>query len=173
MKTETIKRGSIVSNIVPIKEHSNTNPVGTIGQVLRVKRKTNQFVVRFLGGFSSVIVSNVNVKLSSQTNQKIPKVGDIFVSIWGHGQTNNSWFKVKSVKNKTVSVVTIGETRTYTKGGMSGQSLANPSEERGDVVDRRIVYDLHGNPSIKVASWNARAWLVEDINRPMFFSEWN
>ena len=172
MKTETIKRGSIVSNIVPIKEHSNTNPVGTIGQVLRVKRKTNQFVVKFLGGFSSVIVSNVNVKLSSQTNQKIPKVGDIFVSIWGYGQTNNSWFKVKSVKNKTVSVVTIGETRTYTNGGMSGQSLANPSEERGDVVDRRIVYDLHGNPSIKVASY-ARAWLVEDINKPMFFSEWN
>jgi hypothetical protein len=170
MKTASIKRGSIVSNTVPVKEGRDIYPVGTPGQVLRVLRKQCMVMVKFRDGYGCKVPKSM-VVASIVTNQKVPKVGDIFVSTWGYGQSNNTWFKVKSVKKNTVSVVRVGETLTYTES-MAGNSLVNPEEEIGEVADKRVLYDMEGNPSFKMASY-ARAWLVEDIKKPRFFSEWN
>jgi hypothetical protein len=169
MKTTSIKRGSIITNIVPITEGRRVHPAGTVGQVLR-RSRTGDVLVKFRDGFG-VSVNVNNVTPAKTTNQKVPVVGDIFVSTWGYGQSNNTWFKVKSVKKNTVSVVRVGETLTYTES-MAGNSLVNPEEEIGEVSDKRVLYDMEGNPSFKMASY-ARAWLVEDIKKPRFFSEWN
>lgn len=170
MKTASIKRGSVVTNTVPVKEHANVYPVGTPGQVLRVLRKQGMVLVKFRDGYGCKLLKEL-VKLSAVTNQKVPKVGDIFVSTWGYGQSNNTWFKVKLVKRNTVTVVEVGETRKYTES-MAGSAVVNPSEEIGHPSDKRIIYDMEGNPSFKMASY-ARAWMVKDINEPRFFSEWN
>ena len=171
MKTETIKRGSIISNIVPVKEYSQTFPVGSIGQVIRLRRKSGRVVINFRDSFGATEVPLDSIKLATTVNRKVPVVGDIFVSTWGYGQSNNTWFKVKAVKRNTVTVVRVGETRKYTES-MSGNAVVNPSEETGHPADKRILYDMEGNPSFKMASY-ARAWLVKDVNEPRFFSEWN
>lgn len=170
MKTASIKRGSIVKNLVPVKENYNLNPAGTLGQVTRVLRKKGQVVVKFRDGYGCIVPLE-NVALTPVNNQKVPSVGDIFVAGWGYGQSNNTWFKVKAVKKNTVTVVEVGETRTYTES-MAGNSLVNPSDETGKPTDKRILYDMEGNPSFKMASY-ARAFFVKDINEPRFFSEWN
>jgi hypothetical protein len=168
MKTTSIKRGSIITNIVPITEGRRVHPAGTVGQVLR-RSRNGDVLVKFRDGFGVSV--NVNDVTPHTTAQKVPVVGDIFVSTWGYGQSNNTWFKVKSVKKNTVSVVRVGETLTYTES-MAGNSLVNPEEEIGEVSDKRVLYDMEGNPSFKMASY-ARAFLVEDIKEPRFFSEWN
>ena len=171
MKTTSIKRGSIVETLVPVKGYRTEYPIGTQCQVLRLMRKTSQVLVKFKDSYCNSIIPLVDIKSVSQSNRKVPKVGDIFVAGWGYGQSNNSWFKVKSVKNNTVTVVEVGETRTYTEP-MAGHSLVNPSDESQIVQTKRLIYDMDGNPSFKVASY-ARAFLVEDIAKPRFFSEWN
>lgn len=171
MKTASIKRGSIVETLVPVKSYRKEHPPGTQCQVLRLIRKDGKAVVSFKDSYSNSTVSLTEIKPVNQSNRKVPKVGDIFVAGWGYGQSNNTWFKVKSVKNNTVSVVEVGETRTYTEP-MAGHSLVNPSDESQFVQTKRLIYDMDGNPSFKVASY-ARAFLVEDITKPRFFSEWN
>lgn len=171
MKTASIKRGSIVEILVPVKGYRTEYPIGTQCQVLRLMRKTGQVMVKFKDSYCNSIIPLVDIKSVSQSNRKVPKVGDIFVAGWGYGQSNNTWFKVKAVKRNTVTVVEVGETRTYTES-MAGNSLVNPSHEIGEPKNKRVLYDMEGNPSFKMASY-ARAFLVKDINEPRFFSEWN
>jgi hypothetical protein len=166
-----IKRGSIVETLVTVKDYRMEYPVNTQCQVLRLMRKDGKVMVKFKDSYCNIIIPLSEIKLVNQSNRKVPKVGDIFVASWGYGQSNNTWFKVKSVKNNTVTVVEVGETRTYTEP-MAGNSLVNPVKEIGEPKDKRVIYDIEGNPSFKMASY-ARAFLVKDIDEPRFFSEWN
>ena len=171
MNTTSIKRGSVVSTLVPLAYYTQPIPEGSLAQVLKVKRSGAKDVAISVGG-NYVWVRREEVKLVELTNQKVPKEGDIFLATWGYGQTNCSWFKVKAATKKTVTVSRVGETRTYSKGGMCGECVVNPADDHGVLENFRLNYDLNGNPSFKMASYG-RAFLVADPKKPVFFSEWN
>lgn len=174
MKTASnIKRGSIVTNTVSINVYGKTLPVGSIGQVIRRKRATNNpCFVKFTGDVSGITVTLDQIKLAELNNEKTPKVNDIFAADWGYEQTQTTWFKVKKIKNRSVTVVIVGENRINNKGGMCGYATVNPQDEGGNEKTYRLLYDMNGNPSFKMSSY-ARAFLVEDIKQPRFFSEWH
>jgi hypothetical protein len=170
MKTASIKRGSIVTNVVPIKECNNLNPVGTLGQVTRVLRKKGQVVVKFRDGYG-YIVPLENVALSPVNNQKVPKVGDLFCSSWGYDQTNIDFYQVTAaISANTVEVRRCGSKQTDYQN-LSGHVKADKGNLQGEPKKHRVLYDMQGNPSFKVASY-ARAWPTDE-NAEHFFSEWH
>lgn len=170
MKTASIKRGSIIETLIPIKEYALTHPVGTQGQVTRILRKKNQAAVKFKDGYGS-IVSVASIKSVSQTNQKVPKTGDLFYSSWGYGQTNITFYQVtKAVSKDTVEVRQCnGKQVSYSN--MSGKVKADKGSMHSEPKKHRVLYDMNGNPTFKVASY-ACAWPTDE-NTEHFFSEWN
>ena len=170
MKTETIKRGSIISNIVPLKEYSQTFPVGSIGQVIRLRRKSGRVVINFRDSFGATEVPLDSIKLATTVNRKVPVVGDLFCSSWGYDQTNIDFYQVtKAISANTVEVCRCSDKRVYEQN-MSGNVKADKGNLKGDPRNHRVLYDMNGFPSFKVTSY-ARAWpTTEDESH--FFSEW-
>jgi len=170
MKTTSIKRGSIVTNTVPVKEHANIYPIGTSGQVLRVLRKQCMVIVKFRDGYSCKVPKSM-VVASVVTNQKVPKVGDLFYTSWGYEQTNIDFYQVtKVISPVTVEVRSCGDKRVYDQS-MAGHVKADKGNLSGEPKKHRVLYDMQGNPSFKVASY-ARAWPTDE-NAEHFFSEWH
>ena len=168
-KKQKIHRGSIITNIVPIKEYALTHPVGTVGQVTRVLRKKGQVVVKFKDGYGS-IVPVANVELSPVTNQKVPKVGDLCYTSWGYDQTNIDFYQVtKAISKDTVEVRSCVGKREYDQP-LAGHVKADKGNLTGEPKKHRVLYDMQGNPSFKIASY-ARAWPTDE-NAEHFFSEW-
>lgn len=68
------------------------------------------------------------------------KEGDIYVMSWGYDQTNNTFFRVKSLRGKTQAVVQevsleVENARSYTS--MSGDYKYNPKKYK---VDKYCVF---------------------------------
>jgi hypothetical protein len=172
MKTATIKRGSIVKTRVPVKLYGDKfNPAGTLAQVTRVRRKTNQVLIHFKSGSSGYFVPLADVEVAEQTNQQVPKVGDIFAGDWGYEQTQTNWFKVVYVSpsGKSIKTVNLQENRVY-EGPMHGKATVDVNVVTSEPVLRKLNYNLEGNASFKWASYGT-ATLV-DKNASRFFSEW-
>jgi len=170
MKTASIKRGSIVTNVVPVKEYNKVNPVGTLGQVTRVLRKKASASVKFGNGYGC-IVPLADIQVVAQTNQKVPKVGDLFYSSWGYDQTNIDFYQVTAaISANTIEVRRCGSKQTDYQN-LSGHVKADKGNLQGEPKKHRVLYDMNGNPSFKVASY-ARAWPTTE-NEEHFFSEWH
>jgi hypothetical protein len=167
MKTASIKRGTIVTNITPIKEGRLTHQVGTVGQVLRRKR-TGDILVKFRDGYG-VTVSVTDITPATTTNQEVPKVGDLFYSSWGYDQTNIDFYQVVAMKGSTVTVRRCGAKRVYDQN-MAGRVQADKGSLSGEPKNYRVTYSVEGKPSFKVASY-ARAWPTDESDEH-FFSEW-
>ena len=105
------------------------------------------------------------------TNQKVPKVGDLFYTSWGYDQTNIDFYQVtKAISANTVEVRSCGAKRVYDQS-MSGHVKADKGSLSGEPKKHRVLYDMQGNPSFKIASY-ARAWPTDE-NAEHFFSEWH
>ena len=166
MKTTSIKRGSIITNIVPITEGRRVHPAGTVGQVLR-RSRTGDVLVKFREGFGVSV--NVNDVTPAITAQKVPAVGDLFYSSWGYDQTNIDFYEVVAMKGITVTVRRCKSVQV-SYSNMQGVVKADKGNLCGEPKNYRVAYNMEGQPSFKVASY-ARAWPTtadEEHN----FTEW-
>jgi hypothetical protein len=169
MKTASnIKRGSIVTNILPISEGRLTHPAGTVGQVLRRKR-TGQILVKFRDGYG-VNVKITDITPAPTTNQKTPVVGDLFYSSWGYDQTNIDFYQIVAMKGCTASVRRCAA-KQVSYSQMQGVVKADKGNLSGDTRNYRVTYSVEGEPSFKVASY-ARAWPTNE-NEEHNFTEWH
>lgn len=170
MKTTSIKRGSIVETLVPVKGYRTEYPIGTQCQVLRLMRKTSQVLVKFKDSYCNSIIPLVDIKSVSQSNRKVPKVGDLFYSSWGYDQTNIDFYQVvRVVSENTIEICRCGSKQTDYQN-LSGHVKADKGNLQGGANKHRVLYDMNGNPSFKVSSY-ARAWPTDE-NTEHFFSEW-
>lgn len=171
MKTTSIKRGSLVKLVVPIKQYNSIYTAGTSGQVTKVFRKVGKAAVYFDKDVGGTIVDLTTLVEVPQTNQKVPKVGDLFYTSWGYEQTNIDFYQVtKVISPSTIEVRSCGEKREYDQH-MAGHVKADKDNLSGDPKKHRVSYDREGNPSFKVASYS-RAWPTDE-NAEHFFSEWH
>ena len=171
MKTTSIKRGSIVEILVPVKGYRTEYPIGTQCQVLRLMRKTSQVMVKFKDSYCNSIIPLVDIKSVNQSNRKVPKVGDLFNSSWGYEQTNIDFYQVVRVISENTIEVRSCAGKQVSYQNLSGQVKADKGNLSGDPKTYRVLYDMDGNPSFKVASY-ARAFPTNE-NEEHFFSEWH
>lgn len=171
MKTASIKRGSIVEILVPVKSYRKEHPPGTQCQVLRLIRKDGKAVVSFKDSYSNSTVSLTEIKPVNQSNRKVPKVGDLFNSSWGYEQTNIDFYQVVRVISENTIEVRSCAGKQVSYQNLSGQVKADKGNLSGDPKMYRVLYDMNGNPSFKVASY-ARAFPTNE-NEEHFFSEWH
>ena len=145
-----------------------TLPAGTLLQVWKATKKGELYCTTVdRKVYSNTVITNETSV--TKTEQPVPtvKVGDIFVSSWGYDQTNIDYYKVLNVKNKTVILAEIGQTREYT-GHMSGRCFPNPDVVGKKTLTKRIL-SMNGSPYFKMASYaSAYPWKGE-VER---FSEW-
>ena len=171
MTTTSIKRGSIVEILVPVKGYRTEYPIGTQCQVLRLMRKTSQVLVKFKDSYCNSIIPLVDIKSVSQSNRKVPKVGDLFNSSWGYEQTNIDFYQVvRVVSENTIQVSRCAGKQTEYQN-LSGRVKADKNNLFGEIKTYRVLYDMNGNPSFKVASY-ARAFPTTE-HAEHFFSEYH
>ena len=172
MKTTPIKRGSMVKLLVPLKGpyQESEYPAGTQGQVSKVFRKVRKAAIYF-GMSRGLVVNFSEIEAIPQTNQKVPKVGDLFYSSWGYDQTNIDFYQVvRVISDKTIEVRSCSAIRVYDQP-LAGHVKADKGNLVGDPKKHRVSYDREGNPSFRVASY-ASAWPTNE-NNEHFFSEWH
>lgn len=170
MKTTSIKRGSIVKLVVPVKQYNSIYPDGTQCQVSKVFRKAGKAAIYF-GRGSNLVVNLSDIEAVPQTNQKVPKAGDLFYSSWGYEQTNIDFYQVvRVISDKTIEVRPCNAIRVYDQS-MAGRVKADKGNLGGDAKKHRVSYDREGNPSFRVTSFSS-AWPTDE-NKEHFFSEWH
>ncbi|WP_297339182.1 hypothetical protein [Pseudophaeobacter sp.] len=104
-------------------------------------------------------------------NKHNVKVGDIFVSSWGYGQTNVDYYEVTNLIGKTmVEVRPISTTRVdgEENGWMSGASVPKAGAFYGEKQRRRVLVDESG-PALKVRSY---AYAFPWNGKPNNWSRW-
>ena len=88
----------------------------------------------------------------------MPKVGDLFYSAWGYGQTNIDFFQVTAVKSKSVEVVSInGKNLGYDARCFQGTVTPVPDSFSGEPMTKIVRFNGENQPYFKVASY-ATAW---------------
>jgi hypothetical protein len=167
---KNIKRGDYVTLNIETKDcyRIYTFPAGTKCRVWK-SRKNGILHLSAKSDFFSVDtlrVSNKNVTLVETPKSNV-KVGDIFVSSGGYDQTNNTFYRVVTVKNHSLEIVEIGSDRKYT-GPMCGEETPRINDTGSDKKLVRFLTDINGNISFKGIWGRASSWNGE----PKFFSEW-
>jgi len=166
-----IKKNDIVTNNIQIvTSYDTVVPAGTELKVLKVKRNGTIYcssVDRSLFCGSITCLKTTDVTL---VNKPMPTVniGDIYVTSWGYEQTNIDYYKVVSVKNKTVNLVSIGQTRNYT-GSMQGECMPDPSVVGTKIYTKRMINN-GDSVSFKMTSFS---WAYKWSGNSNHFTEWH
>jgi len=168
-----IKKNDTVTNNIQLvygisKPLLTVVPVGTELKVWQAKRDGTLYcgaVDRNIY-YGTIIIKATDVTL---VNKPLPTVniGDIYFTSWGYDQTNIDYYKVTSVKNKTVNLVSIGQTRNYT-GPMQGECVPDPSVTGNKIYTKRMINN--GNSvSFKMTNYS---WAYKWNGQTNHFTEW-
>ena len=169
-----IKKNDIVTNNKDIRVGSPSNTVVIpTGTQLRVWKATRRGILYCTAVDRGLPYSyyTVNAYATDVTKVEQPKpkvnVGDIFVCSWGYDQTNIDYYKVLEVKNKSVVIVSIGQTRTYT-GHMQGECTPVPNVVIGEPKTKRV-NACGDSVSLKMTSFS---WAYPWDGEVDHFTEW-
>ena len=113
-----IKKNDTVTNNIQLVygiDKLTVVPANTELKVWKVKRDGTIYCST---ADRTIYYGTITIKATDVTKVEKPlptvNVGDIYVCSWGYDQTNIDYYKVVNVKNKTVNLVSIGQTRNYT-----------------------------------------------------------
>lgn len=171
MNTNKIRKNDkVILNVPFTLPHytSKTLPVGTELIVWKAKQD-GTLLCSCLTTSSSVTIKASDVTKVVR-NCPMPKVGDVFSSSWGYEQTNQTFFQVVGVRNKSIVVREIGADRRY-DGPMCGHAKPLVNKFVGDEKTHVVKFDGSDRPYFKWTSF-AHAWPT-DPSKEHFFSEWH
>ena len=178
-----IRKNDIVSNTKPVTTYRWTPaaagsrlrcvntvvPVGTRFRVWKAKRDGSLYASNIdAKSYSVTTMLHVNDVIKLDAPKPSVKVGDIFVCSWGYDQTNVDYYKVLAVKNKSVVIAEVGQSRNYT-GNMQGECVPNVNEIVGQPMTKRIQADCGDSVSLKITSFS---WAFPWNGKTNHFTEW-
>lgn len=166
-----IKKNDTVTNNIQLVygiDKLTVVPAGTELKVWKVKRDGTIYcstVDRNIY-YGTIIIKATDVTL---VHKPLPvvNIGDIYVTSWGYDQTNIDYYKVVSVKNKTVNLVSIGQTRNYT-GSMQGECVPDPNVVGNKIYTKRMINN-GDSVSFKMTSYS---WAYKWNGKTNHFTEW-
>lgn len=169
MNVTSIRKNDVVTNNNPVTSYGVVVPIGTQFRVYKAKRDGTILCSAIDRHISC---SMITMRISDVTKIEVAKdavnVGDIYVCSWGYEQTNVDYYKVMSVKNKTVTLAAIGENRNYT-GSMIGTVTPNQNNISDTHITKRIQY-TNNKPYFKMSNYSyAYPW----NGKPNCFSEYH
>jgi hypothetical protein len=165
-----IRKNDTVTNINPITiPYSNrTVPANTEMTVYKATRDGMVYcsATDRTHGYNTIVIPASEL---AKVNKPLPtvNVGDIFVCSWGYDQTNIDYYKVVAVKNKSVVIAGIGQTRKYT-GHMQGETMPDPSQVNPKTITKRIQRS-GDSVSLKMTSYS---WAYKWSGKTNHFTEW-
>lgn len=166
-----IRKNDIVKNNIQITVGYLNRSVIPAGTQLRVWKATRTGILHCTTVDRTISCANINIRTTDVTKVEQPKpkvnVGDIFVCSWGYDQTNIDYYKVLEVKNKSVVIVSIGQTRTYT-GHMQGECTPVPNVVIGEPKTKRV-NACGDSVSLKMTSFS---WAYPWDGEVDHFTEW-
>lgn len=163
-----IRKNDIVSNTKPVTTYNTTVPVGTRFRVYKAKRDGTLYASNIDSkGYSATTMLHANDVIKLDAPKPSVKVGDIFVCSWGYDQTNVDYYKVIAVKNKSVVIAEVSQTRNYT-GCMQGQCMPNVNDVVGQPMTKRI-QACGDKVSLKMTSYS---WAYPWNGKQNMFTEW-
>ena len=166
-----IRKNDIVTNKYTLTVGVYDTTVIPVGTELRVWKTTRAGTIYCTTVDRNIYHSNIvtTANLLTKVEKPLPtiNVGDIFVCSWGYDQTNIDYYKVIAVKNKTVSIVAIGQSRTYT-GHMQGECNPIPDVVTSKPITKRINRCSDG-VNLKMTSYS---WAYPWNGETNHFTEW-
>ncbi len=167
-----IKKNDTVTNNIQLVyglEKLTVVPANTELKVWKVKRDGTIYCSTV---DRNIYYGTITIKTTDVTKVEKPlptvNVGDIYVCSWGYDQTNIDYYKVVNVKNKTVNLVSIGQTRNYT-GTMQGECVPDTNVEGNKIYTKRMIDNGNGSVSFKMTSYS---WAYKWNGKTNHFTEW-
>lgn len=167
MNNNTIRKNDIVANIKPVTSYNTTLPVNTQFRVWKAKRDGTLYCCQLNDKCHTTTLLHINDVIKVDVPTPKVNVGDIFVCSWGYDQTNIDYYKVLEVKNKSVVIAEVAQTRNYT-GHMQGTCMPVVDSVVGQPLTKRI--GGYGNSvSLKMTSYS---WAYKWNGQTDHFTEW-
>lgn len=165
----TIRKNDIVANIKPVTSYNITLPVNTQFRVWKAKRDGTLYCCQINDSVKHNITTVLHINDVVKVDAPKPNVNinDIFVCSWGYDQTNIDYYKVLEVKNKSVVIAEVGQSREYT-GNMQGKCVPITNDVVGKPLTKRI-QSYGDSVSLKI---NSFSWAYKWDGRVNHFTEW-
>ena len=165
--TKAIRKNDIVTNNTTVTSYNTVVPIGTKFRVWKAKRDGTLYTTNIDSKQCYTTLLHVNDVTKVDDIKPDVKVGDIFVCSWGYDQTNIDYYKVLAVKNKSVIIAEVSQTRNYT-GNMQGECMPDVDNVVGKPMTKRIG-GYGDSVSLKMTSYS---WAYKWSGKTNHFTEW-